>query len=380
MNRTNTTYLSIGSNQGDRLDYLQKAVVKIAEKTGTVTQLSPIYKTASFGFDGDDFLNACVKLETTLTPLLLLQELLEIETELGRQRSNSTAYESRTIDIDILFYGNEIISSEKLIIPHPEMTKRAFVLKPLAIIAPEHIHPKEHKTIRLLIENCSDSLPVERTNLRLAKPISIPEKFNYIAIEGNIGAGKTTLTSMLANQFNAKQVLERFADNPFLPKFYNDEERFAFPLEMSFLADRYQQLTDDLAQFDLFKSFIISDYYIFKSLIFAQVTLHHDEYMLYRKMFDIMYKEITKPDLYIYLYQNTDRLLENIKKRGRDYEQNISASYLKKLHKGYANFIQSEQDLNTLIIDVSELDFVNNILDYQKIISKIASYSIVDGK
>jgi deoxyadenosine/deoxycytidine kinase len=178
----------------------------------------------------------------------------------------------------------------------------------------------------------------------------------------------------MSDEFNAKIVLERFADNPFLPKFYEDQERFAFPLEMSFLADRYQQLTDDLAQFDLFKNFIVSDYYIFKSLIFAQVTLQKEEYALYRKMFDIMYKEISKPDLYIYLYQNTDRLLENIKKRGRIYEQNIEASYLQKIHVGYINFIKTEQDLNTLIIDVSELDFVNNHKDYREVLKIINTH------
>ena len=179
---------------------------------------------------------------------------------------------------------------------------------------------------------------------------------------------------MLSNDFNAKKVLERFADNPFLPKFYEDEERYAFPLEMSFLADRYQQLADDLSQFDLFKSFIISDYYIFKSLIFAQVTLPEDEFSLYRKMFDIMYKEITKPDLYIYLYQNTNRLLDNIKKRGRGYEQNITTDYLQKIHNGYANFIQSEKDLNVMIIDVSDMDFVSSPDDYRKIIREIISF------
>jgi len=143
---------------------------------------------------------------------------------------------------------------------------------------------------------------------------------------------------------------------------------------MSFLADRYQQLSDDLAQFDLFKNLIVSDYYIFKSLIFSQITLQEDEYKLYRRMFDVMYKEIAKPDLYIYLYQNTDRLLENIKKRGRDYEQNIKPGYLDKIHKGYFNFIKSQQTLNTLIIDVSELDFVQNKEDYNSILKNIKNH------
>ena len=200
------------------------------------------------------------------------------------------------------------------------------------------------------------------------------EKYNYIAVEGNIGAGKTSLAKMIGDDYNAKLVLERFADNPFLPKYYEDMERYAFPLEMSFLADRYNQLSEDLAQFDLFKNFIVSDYYIFKSLIFAQVSLHKDEYALYRKVFDVMYKEITKPDLYVYLYQNTTRLLDNIKKRGRDYEQNIEPEYLEKIHAGYSTFIKSEEGLNTLVIDVSEMDFVNNQEDYRSIINTISEY------
>ncbi|MEN8193138.1 MAG: 2-amino-4-hydroxy-6-hydroxymethyldihydropteridine diphosphokinase [Bacteroidota bacterium] len=383
MNSFSNIYLSIGSNQGDKLANLQQAVNQIALQIGTVTNISPVYKTEAFGFKADDFFNICIELRTNLTPHILLYKLLSIETKMGRIRAKDVAcnvstgkYESRIIDIDILFYHDEVIVSKDLMIPHPEISKRAFVLKPLADIAADYMHPVEKKYIHSLLQECQDTGSIEKTNLKINKPQSLSEKYNYLAIEGNIGAGKTTLTSMLTEQYNAKQVLERFADNPFLPKFYKDEERYAFPLEMSFLADRYQQLSDDLAQFDLFKSFIVSDYYIFKSLIFAQVTLAEDEYSLYRKMFDIMYKEITKPDLYIYLYQNTDRLLENIKKRGRDYEQNITADYLNKIHKGYANFIQSEKDLKTLIIDVSNLDFVSNPDDYQNIVAEILKKSL----
>jgi 2-amino-4-hydroxy-6-hydroxymethyldihydropteridine diphosphokinase len=370
-----TTYLALGSNQGNKLEILQQAVNLLAERVGIIAKISPIYQTESWGFKGDDFFNLCIEIKSKFKPDNLLKETLEIETILGRKRSKSTTFESRTIDIDILFFDDEIIFSKNLIVPHQEITKRRFVLEPLSDIAPHFIHPIEKKSIKTLLNECSDAKKITRITASLNKPVALSEKYNYIAIEGNIGAGKTSLTNMLADDFNAKKVLERFADNPFLPKFYKDEERYAFPLEMSFLADRYQQLSDDLAQFDLFKNFIISDYYIFKSLIFAQVTLAHEEYVLYRRMFDIMYNEISKPDLYIYLYQNTDRLIENIKKRGRDYEQNISADYLKKIHKGYANFIQSEKDLNTLIIDVSELDFVNYKADYRKIIKKITNYN-----
>jgi deoxyadenosine/deoxycytidine kinase len=211
----------------------------------------------------------------------------------------------------------------------------------------------------------------------MLQPLDFPlkkmnlDQFNYIAIEGNIGTGKTTLTSKIAEDFNAKTVFERFADNPFLPKFYQDQTRYAFPLEMSFLADRYQQIADDLAQFDLFKDFIIADYHIFKSLIFAKVTLTEDEYRLYRKLFEIIYKEMPKPDLYIYLYQNTERLLENIKQRGRSYEQEIPPDYLDKINKGYLDYIKSQTELNILIIDVSERDFVKNQEDYVYVLEEI---------
>ena len=184
---------------------------------------------------------------------------------------------------------------------------------------------------------------------------------------------KTTLTTKIAEDFNAKTVLERFADNPFLPKFYKDQNRYAFPLEMSFLADRYQQVSDDLGQFDLFKDFIIADYHIFKSLIFAKVTLADEEFRLYKTLFDIIYKEMPKPDLYVYLYQNTERLLQNIKRRGRGFEQEISADYLEKINHGYLDYIKSQKGLNVLIIDVSEKDFVKNQSDYIAVLEEIAA-------
>ena len=368
-----TTYLSLGTNQGNKLDNLQKAINLIGDKIGDIEKISSVYKTASWGFNGDDFFNICIKISTFMSPEELLTNCLAIEKDLGRKRNNIDGYQNRNIDIDVLLYDNEIILSKILIVPHSKMLQRKFVLIPLVEIAGNVIHPIEKKTLGNCLENCNDDSEIMKIEEQLSRPLQISEKYNYIAIEGNIGAGKTSLAKLLSNQFNAKLVLERFADNPFLPKFYKDKERYAFPLEMSFLADRYQQLSDDLAQFDLFKNFIISDYYIFKSLIFAQVTLSKDEYLLYRKMFNLIYKEITKPDLYVYLYQNTDRLLENIKKRGRDYEQNIESEYLKKIHDGYKSFINTQENLNLLIIDVSEIDFVNNKKDYNYIINKIKS-------
>ena len=365
------TYLSLGSNQGDRLQFLQDALDTIDENIGRVVKVSSVYKAASWGFKSEDFLNICTEVSTHLNPENLLSAIHDIERSMGRERTDDPSYTSRNIDIDILIFDNEIIFSQGLIVPHKDMLERNFVMYPLGEIAPNLRHPINKKRIAILKEQCEDTNAIEKTDEVLIRPISLSEKYSYVAIEGNIGAGKSSLAKMIAEDYNAKIVMERFKDNPFLPKFYKDKDRFAFPLEMSFLADRYQQLTADLAQYDLFKNFVVSDYYIFKSLLFAQVTLQKDEYYIYRKMFDVIYKEISKPDLYIYLNQSTDRLVENIKKRGREYEQNIEPDYLEKIHKGYSNFIKTEQGLNTLIIDISNLDFVNNRKDYKAILKQI---------
>ncbi|MCA0933539.1 2-amino-4-hydroxy-6-hydroxymethyldihydropteridine diphosphokinase [Lutimonas saemankumensis] len=370
-----TTYLSLGTNLGDKIQNLQQAVNLINDYIGHVQRISSVYSSPSWGFEGKDFYNICIEISSSLNPEKMIQKVLDIEHQLGRDRNPDGGYKDRIIDIDILLFDDEIIFYNDLKVPHPEMLKRKFVLVPLTEIAPNIIHPIAKKTILICLQQCLDSGHIEKTEIKLKRPISLVEKYNYIAIEGNIGSGKTSLANKIGDDFNAKLVLERFADNPFLPKFYADEERYAFPLEMSFLADRYHQLTDDLAQFDLFKNFIVSDYYIFKSLIFAQITLPKEEYNLYRKMFDIMYKEISKPDVYVFLYQNTDRLIENIKKRGREYEQNIQPEYLDKIHKGYSSFIKSEKALNTLVIDVSELDFVSNDSDYHKVLKQILEYN-----
>jgi deoxyadenosine/deoxycytidine kinase len=272
----------------------------------------------------------------------------------------------------LISFNEEIIDSEKLQVPHPLMQNRNFVLLPMLDLNLDWKHPVLNKKIAELLEISSDQSACSIVQ-KLENPLDrIPlEQFNYIAFEGNIGAGKTTLATKIAEDFNAKTVLERFADNPFLPKFYEDQNRYAFPLEMSFLADRYKQLSDDLAQFDLFKDFIVADYHIFKSLIFAKITLAEDEYRLYRTLFDIVYREMPKPDLYVYLYQNSERLLQNIKKRGRSYEQKIPASYLDKINNGYLDYIKSQTELNVLIIDVSDRDFVKNQEDYLYILEEI---------
>ena len=372
MNNQIPVYLSLGSNLGNRLSHLQNAIDSLHQSVGTVLKVSSVYETPAWGFESTPFLNAVVLIHTYNKPSTLLRKILKIEQNLGRERSNQAGYQARNIDIDILSYNAEIIELPDLKIPHPQIPNRRFVLQPWVEIDPFWQHPALSLTTQKLLDQTKDE-----SNCVLVDVLKNPwhyqsiKKCNYIAIEGNIGAGKTTLVHKMAQDFNAKVVMERFADNPFLPKFYKDQNRYAFPLEMSFLADRYQQITDDLSQFDLFKDFVISDYFIFKSLIFAKVTLAEDEFRLYKTMFDIIYKEIPTPDLYVYLYQNTERLLANIKKRGRSYEQEIQAEYLEKINRGYLDYIKTQLGLNVLVIDISDIDFLKQPSDYYFILDAI---------
>ncbi len=370
MNPLKTVYIALGSNEGARIEFLQQAVEKIQQKTGEVLAISGVYQTPAMGFKGKPFFNACISVSSRFKPHKILKQLLEIEKLMGRERKER-GYHDRPIDLDLILVEDEVINSEELTVPHPAMHTRNFVLAPLNDIAAEVKHPLEKIRIKELFEAVDkEGLELTSEKLQLPKKFSFSD-FNYIAVEGNIGAGKTSFATMVSQDFNAKLILERFKDNPFLPKFYEDQPRYAFPLEMSFLADRYQQLSDDLAQYDLFKDFVISDYDVFKSLIFAKITLHEDEYLLYQKLFHLMYKELVKPDLYVYLYQNTERLLENIKKRGREYEQNIEADYLANINRSYLSFIKSQPGLNVKIIDISELDFVKRREDYLTLLQEI---------
>ena len=199
-------------------------------------------------------------------------------------------------------------------------------------------------------------------------------QFNFIVIEGNIGSGKTSLSKKIANNFNGKLILEEFADNPFLPKFYKEAERNAFPLELSFMAERFQQLSGEKSKADLFTEFRISDYSFFKSTLFAKNNLKEDELNLFNQLYHIMFSSVRKPDLLVYLHSKVERLQENIKKRGRDYEQNIKDEYLKNIEDKYFDYLKKQNDFPVLILDVSEVDFIENEKIYQQIISEIQNF------
>ncbi|GAB5401587.1 MAG: 2-amino-4-hydroxy-6-hydroxymethyldihydropteridine diphosphokinase [Aureisphaera sp.] len=360
---------------GNRFEHLQAAVDGIFEEVGHIVKISSVYETPALGFDGSDFLNCVVWVRTSMRPKKLLDTILDIEKKIGRERKTEEGYASRPIDIDIISIEDEVKETKKLTLPHPHIQDRKFVLQPLAEVNGQWEHPvTKTKVIKLLANTKDESVLSKQSKwLRNPKKDFPVSQFNYLAIEGNIGAGKTSLAGMIAEDFNAKLILERFKDNAFLPKFYKDQSRYAFPLEMSFLADRYQQLLEDIKQFDLFKDSVVADYDAYKSLIFAKVTLAEEEYALYKKLFHLMHKELPNPDLYVYLYQNTDRLLENIKKRGRSYEKDIPATYLQEINEGYFEFIKGLPQERVRVIDISELDFVKNRKDYLSILRQIVS-------
>ena len=184
-------------------------------------------------------------------------------------------------------------------------------------------------------------------------------KYHFITIEGNIGAGKTTLAHMLARHFNARLILEQFADNPFLPKFYENPAQYAFPLELFFMAERYKQLKELVHTADLFQSVTISDYLFTKCLLFARVNLPDQEFLLYQKLFDIIHAQMIQPDILIYLHAPVDKLQSNIRKRNRSYEQSISDEYLYDIQETYTHYIR-QHNIRTLFIDVSNADFLGN--------------------
>jgi deoxyguanosine kinase len=195
--------------------------------------------------------------------------------------------------------------------------------------------------------------------------------YRYIAVEGNIGSGKTTLAHQIANTFNARMILEQFADNPFLPKFYADKERYAFPLELSFLADRYNQLKDTLLPMDLFQEHIVADYTFIKSQLFAQYNLTADEYALFERMAGIMKTQIPKPDVLIYLHTPIPLLQQRIKKRGRSYEQDMNPTYLEAIEQCYLQYLEQESGA-IIMVDGSKIDF--NIPEhYERLIQLLNS-------
>jgi deoxyguanosine kinase len=367
----NIVYLSLGSNLGDKINNLQTTINLIDSKVGDVLLISSVYKTKAEGFVGEDFLNCCVSLRTSMEPKILIKELINIESQNGRLRSNRNIYESRSIDIDILFYEDKIINQHNLTIPHPRMNERNFVIKPLLDIAKSKIHPVLNRTISEIDLDLNDTEIIKINDDLVLPVIEKLKSIKNIVIEGNIGVGKTCFSEKLSKDLNKELILEGYMDNPFLEKYYENPDRYALNVELTFLTDRCRQLSDFNNQISLFSSGLVSDYDIFKSLVFAGISLKEIEYNLFRKIFTYMTKDLFKSNLIIYLLQSTEQLLENIKKRGRGFEKKIDKKYLDKINQGYLNYLKNNSDLNIIYVDVSDLDFVESKTDYFELLYRV---------
>ena len=367
----NIVYLSLGSNLGDKINNLQTTLNLIDSKVGDVLLISSVYQTKAEGFVGEDFLNCCVSLRTSMEPKILIKELINIESQNGRLRSNRNIYESRSIDIDILFYEDKIINQHNLTIPHPRMNERNFVIKPLLDIAKSKIHPVLNRTISEIDLDLGDTEIIKINDDLVLPVIEKLKSIKNIVIEGNIGVGKTCLSEKLSKDLNKELILEGYMDNPFLEKYYENPDRYALNVELTFLTDRCRQLSDFNNQISLFSSGLVSDYDIFKSLVFAGISLKKIEYNLFRKIFTYMTKDLFKSNLIIYLLQSTEQLLENIKKRGRGFEKKIDKKYLDKINQGYLNYLKNNSDLNIIYVDVSDLDFVESKTDYFELLYRV---------
>lgn len=198
-------------------------------------------------------------------------------------------------------------------------------------------------------------------------------KYHFITIEGNIGAGKTTLSHLLAKHYNARLILEEFAENPFLAKFYQNPKQYAFPLELFFMAERYKQLKDLVHTKDMFQSLTISDYLFSKCLLFAKVNLDTEEFHLYQKLFDIMYQQLVLPDILVYLHAPVKKLQEKIRKRNRSYEQSIPDSYLLSIQDTYTNYIR-QHNVKTIFIDATNADFLGNKKHFQVVLDALDTW------
>lgn len=370
-----TAYLGLGSNVGNRAQYLNAALKEIYQSAGRITAVSSVYKTSAQGFEGDYFYNLVLAVETPLTAEELLAQTQIIERQLGRTaKSQAGKYANRCIDIDLLTYADEVLQTQDLNLPHPEVLNRNFVLVPFAEIAPELKLPNHQKTLEeLLKQSHFSNTSIEKlSEIKLDLPVlTVPHHLNYVVIEGNIGSGKTTLVQQICQEFQARGVYEGFEDNPFLEAFYKDQDRYALPTEMSFMVERYQQIQSELRQMDLFKRFVISDYHLTKSLVFATNTLKENEFGLFKQVFDILFSKIPKPDAYIYLYRAPEELMSNIQQRGRSYEQNISADYLQNIHQSYMRFLKSQPDIPLKIIDVTGKDFKASRVEFLDLVQEI---------
>ena len=368
----NRAYISLGANIGNCRKNIQEAVIQIQKKIGILTDLSSLYVTPAWGFEGPNFLNACIGIDTNDKPLKLLEKLLDVEQAMGREHHTKTGYNSRYIDLDLLFYADQIINTSALILPHPKIEFRNFIMHPLNEINPNLIHPTLNKTIADLLSVSSDKSKVKKLPMSDWSPMLF-ETNRILILEGNIGVGKTLLAQKIADQYQVPFLKENFKENPFLEKFYNDSQTYALSLENYFMKSRFRQFQEFIN--DKASSLKgVADHSLFRSLIFAKINLASLDFHSFKKNYLAWSNKFYLPQKVIYLKHSVDKLRENIKIRGRDYEQKISKEYLTNIDLGYKLFFDLENQFPYCEIDLSDLDFVKDEAAYQIILLRIKAF------
>ncbi len=355
--------LSLGSNLNDPAYQLRIAFDLISLKIGKIIAASSYYRTQPWGFETDkQFINRVIVVEVTANPIALLKKLKHIEQKMGRNFQKSEGYQSRNIDIDILFYGERFFQSDFLTIPHEKIKQRRFILQPLTEIFPDFVFPGDSKTFSQLLDICKDELMVEKI-----RGYSIP--FDYIHFEGNIGAGKTTLLQFFLRELAGYGIYEEFEDNPFLKDFYASFGKNAFLTELHFFLARVDQIKNIKFLRRNAKLPVFFDYAIEKSKIFAEINLRSKpERQLFEKVFNtIDHTQLQKRKI-IFLQHDVKYLWEKIVQRGRKIEKNISKTYIEKLNDVYENFDKK----NDLSIQIQVSGFHNRIYDlFKQIIEQL---------
>jgi len=372
-------FIALGSNLGARERHLRSAVASLVAAEGVrVVNTSPVYETDAHTVEAGQvqppFLNAVVEIETTRSPEELLELLQYLERESGRVQG--PRWDPRPLDLDLLVYGDrEITPSDDcpLQVPHARLAERRFVLQPLVDLDPALVIPGVESTVEALLASCPDSSPLATTTMSLRPAAAIlPDSLRYVAVEGVIGAGKTSLARMLAERMAGRLVLEEFDENPFLPDFYRNPDRWAFHTQLAFLASRFRQ-QKALMDRDLFHQRTVSDYTFDKDRIFAHITLTGDELHLYETVYTLMEPSTATPDLVVYLQSSVDRLMHNINQRGRAYERNMQRSYIEEVAAAYDRYFRHYDKGPLLIVNSSAIDFVNNPEDFERLVARIAT-------